>query len=428
MNTERFPRAYLLSALCVAGLLGCSSPKQASTEVENEMQVASISGVAATGYAMQRATWEVYSPTGKILAHGTTDSLGAFAGVVDSVLAEDIQPWLVRVADSTDTVTALFSADTTVGGRDSLFGLVNPVTDFVVRRALGVSARTPRAGYLPPSREQMDSLGNKAVSAIFGTGVTWAQFSHDHGYRPALPEQDSNYAPSPSDALLHSLMTNAERRGITRTQLLDSLYGDDNFQILSDSTYQIDLATAMAVIGVAPDQAREKLAEWKPADAPPGDSTALMQYLNVRAASDDSLPPDSGQGVVGSATEFLLSSYEGSARDSVQSILPATAQLFTRLVPPGPPPAASEPNKDGMQTQELARMLAELDAYIWVAQFGATTNLVERYFAQVVQPHPIELGAVPTSEIRAWIQAQWNKPAAFLFTVNPLRAPRDNVN
>jgi hypothetical protein len=427
MTILRITRVYLYCIASLAVLLACTDSKRSSTEVENELQVASISGIAATGFAMQSASWEVYSPTGKILASGTTDSIGAFEGFADSLEDSDVQPWLVRVADATDTITALFSADTTIGNRDSLFGLVNPMTDFVARRALGSAVNAPRAGFAPPSKVATDSLGNRAVKAIFGSALTWNEFSRDRDYKPALLAQDSNWEPSPNDALLHSLVTNAKRRGISVEHLLDTLYLDDRFQILGDSTYQLDLATAMANLGIRPEQAEQHLDAWRPAGEPE-DTAVLNLYLQTRSG-DDFIPyfEDTSRGVNEGAIAFLIQSYSGPAQDSVRRASNEIAQLLTQLAPP--PQAGAGPNeqeRDQMLVRELTRMIAELDAYLWTSHFQETQVLVHSYFSEVLIARSPEQGPVSVEMIRNWIDNKWNKPRVLNFKVNPLRAPQDN--
>ncbi len=246
----------------VLSLVACSSNnKSASTEVENELKVSCVSGVAATGYAMSNAPWEVVTSSGVRIAQGTTDAYGKFSAQLDTVVPAEDLPWLVRVYADGDSLSGFVDAiDST---SDSLFGLVNPISDFVVRRLLGPASNNPFAGYQPPGKQVRDSVGQATVNGVIGSGFDWSEFNSDRSYRPALKSYVNGYVPSASDMIVHSLGGEANRLGITRTHLLDTLFQDTGFVAMNEKGFRLDVAANMALFGIPPDSAKPKLESWQ---------------------------------------------------------------------------------------------------------------------------------------------------------------------
>jgi len=94
-------RLFLLGMLYL--LFSCTDGRQTSTEVENELQISAVSGIAATGFAMGNAAWQLVDSANQVMAQGFTDSTGHLTSGV-SLQATKGEVWLLQVHNGTDTL------------------------------------------------------------------------------------------------------------------------------------------------------------------------------------------------------------------------------------------------------------------------------------------------------------------------------------
>jgi len=419
-------------ALCILPLLvSCSiqDKSRSSTEVVNELKVASIQGLAATGYAMQSAQWELFTPNGKRFAQGVTDTLGRITANFDTSLAQDSFPWLVRVMQGSDTLTALFSPDSSVGGKDTLFGLVNPITTLVTKQLLGPATANPIGGYSRPRLDSIDSMGQRAVHAIFGQGVRWAEFSNDRSYRPGFKNQPVGYYPSSSDMLLHTLQTDADRQNISCTKLLDSLYLHPNSPALASENYRLELATNLVVFHVPPDSAKPKIIAW---DSAQGirDSAANKHYDELwlyNASKETSAPPQvngadpiiTSMVAANGAVQLAMSTYGGAEHDTASMNYSVACKIISDLLL-SVLQSAQVPDSEHFHSisDGLGSTLSTLRPAVWLLDSSATRALAGKVLTDKLLKKPND--GEKRDSVRTWVKNILVSPPV-PFTSNPLR-------
>lgn len=234
--------------------LSCSDGRRTSTEVENELQVSAVSGIAATGYAMANAAWQLMDSAQQVMAQGFTDSTGRlFSSVALQVAQGDV--WILQVHNGIDTLRALVTMDSIYIQKDSLFALVNPVTHSVAKLLLQDST--------PLVADSLQAKGQMIVKQLFGDIVNWNQFANDKNYRAAMEIMPAGYIPNITDMILHSLANQANMYGVNQNKYLDSLY-QASVSISNDAAFQYEMASNMALFGLPPEQAGELLDHWDP--------------------------------------------------------------------------------------------------------------------------------------------------------------------
>jgi len=419
MITIRQSRLPILAALASA-LLGCGPNSHTSTEVENEIKVSSIQGVAATGYAMSNATWEVFSPQGDIIAQGTTDAEGRFSTTIDTIVDSTQLAWLVRVSDSTDTLFAIFTADSSLKASKVLFGLVNPITSFIAHQFIA-NTQNPTAGYGIPNADSIQHIGTFAVREIFGAGLEWKGFDRDPNYAPALRSPDSGYFPSANDILIHSLSSEATRLGISLDSLLDTLFQDPNFQALEDQGYRFNVATNMVLFSVPPEVAKPQLSYWASAQGIPNDSNvvkhyeALWQYDQENRPSNDSSSSSSSitntLDASNQAMQIALATYDKPNLDTAMQGFSYGSQVISSLI--FPLIQEDSINPDCPCWFKIARSLglvfASLNPSYWKDDSSSVRALAQNilntkvlFYADSIKDY------LPPDSIKTWVDKNWS--------------------
>jgi hypothetical protein len=436
--------AILGSFSLALSLFACSDSQRASTEVENELTVSSVQGIAASGYAMQQAAWELVAPSGARIAQGTTDSLGGFSALLDSTVAQEPRPWMVRVMSSTDTLAALLLSDTTKTISDTLFGMVNPITDFVARQLLGPAVGNPTGGYLAPIADSVTAMGERAVGAVFGKGLDYYQFSQDRNFRAALPGGFNDRIPTSSDMLLHSLHQQAENDSLDLKHLMDTLYQDKiGNPLLGKEPFRLILAANMAIFNLPPTEARPLLEEWEAAQGIVGDSATVHYYQTVWEFRDSASVGPSGttnsfdpMGLSLEAASFgiqnairsyfdsnysiALNNYSTGSKLIADQILPYAQQLSTGGQGGRPVPPEVGHEKIMQLGDQVGIVLACLRPEVWVSEPAATASLARKILEdhlRVVQP---ELPITPQA-VAGWVDSTWESIPTVQFSADPRR-------
>lgn len=245
-------RLFLLGMLYL--LFSCTDGRQTSTEVENELQISAVSGIAATGFAMGNAAWQLVDSANQVMAQGFTDSTGHLTSGV-SLQATKGEVWLLQVHNGIDTLKSLISIDSNYLQMDTLFALVNPLTHSVA--SLILQDTTP---VIPDS---IQVKGQRIVMQLFGDIANWKQFANDKGYRAAMDKMPVGYIPNIADMILHSLANQADLYGFSQKRYLDSLL-QASILVSDDAAFQYEMASNMALFGLPPEQADELLGKWDP--------------------------------------------------------------------------------------------------------------------------------------------------------------------
>lgn len=413
-----------ITLLLAVFIVSCGDWRTASTEVENE--IAYVEGIAATGPAMSNAAWELFAPSGMRLAQGTTDSAGAFRSALAADSRRQPTPWLLRVVQDSDTIVALLHEGQTSG--DTLFGLVNPITDLVARQLLGPAAGNPLGGYQPPTRDSIDVLGQKVVDNVFGPGVEWQSLSRDRDYKPVLQTPPPGYAPSPSDLLLHSLEQEATRRGITVPQLLDLLYSDPEFQALLQEGYRLDLAASMVLYGLDYEEALSTLRQFEVGMDP----VATLYFEEAYGYKENDLRPGAGQpgdpfpmifDAVNRSVQNVLFEYPSQDQAVLQGSLALYSQMVTGILLDWHF-QAQQPKPDHLRVTIAADACSWILGSLQAASLSRDTqqvlSLVQTIFTNQIQPRLIQIMPISREEIESWVAIEWpfTTPA---FRENPMQ-------
>jgi len=328
------------AALCLLFVLpvlnGCTS-NLASTEVENELEFAMVDGTAATGWASVYAPWQISDTAGTVLVQGTTDSAGNLGQWLSQEEASEIKlPVLLTVEDPAGPMFSLVTDDVhirnrgVVSGRrmleqgDTLFSLINPVTNAIVTRIFaGVD---PRNGFVPPSPATLDSVRQLVVNQLFGPGFAWPEFVSNPEYRPAVPGSEV-YAPSNEDLLIHTLGEVARQNNLTLTQLLDSLVGISEEEGLLGSQYQFELSLTLALFSLTDDDNTPLFESLGMTDDEVMELLAMAESLQAGADSTgNALPGPYAEQLremvvrsVGVAMKDLFTRYRGAELDTAKA-------------------------------------------------------------------------------------------------------------
>ena len=448
-HTQRHLLALGASLVAALALAACSDPQHASTEVPNELTVSSIQGVAATGYAMQQAPWELVSPNGKRLAQGTTDSVGTFQAQLDTAASKEPQPWMIRVigkGSAADTLAALLAIDSTDSASHVLFAMVNPITDYVARKLLGPAVNNPTGGYKAPKPDSIGIVGEGIVTNIVGNGIGYGTFSSDRAFRPAIRPNDTNHIPSPTDVILHSLKQRAETDSIPMRELMDSLFaGPAGSAVMAQTDFRLSLASNMAIFRVPPATARPKLEEWQALQGIHGDSTAVAHYQSVWQYQDtagNGVPPTTG-GVdatsltlesANNAMQGTVMTYSGAELDTALQGFSNGSSIIMGLLQPyaqqlaSPSPSERQPTPQQVHDRimqlgdQLGMVLASLKPSVWTTKPVATTALARR----ILEEHLQQVAPVPPTRemIAQWVDSTWLNVPEPKFTADPRRTDK----
>lgn len=414
-------RLFLLA--CLLGFSGCTDSTRSSTEVDNELKVASVTGIAATGLAMVSAPWSLSAENGIIIAEGVTDSLGQFQVAIDSVIDVRTLPWLLQVTDGTDTLYALLALDSLDRQSGSIFGLVNPVTDFVARQLL---ASLPAAGsaFVAPSPDSLDARGTLVVSEIFGAGLDWHAFSKDRNYRAAVQNPQNGYVPSQIDLVIHSLSNEALRLSRTRTALMDSLLRSPGTPALDDQSFQLDLASNMVLYGIPPEQARPMLDSlgagsvyehyeslWQYHEDNGGDSTGMNQEGNLAKALE----------VSNQAMQMILGTYMGMDMLAASQNYSLASRMIADEILPRMNNESRAENFWPRLARSLGFVLGDLTPSSWVSDSMSVRSLLHLVMLNNINAALQSPEEIPATTVQQWVGEKWSvvSPA---FSKSPIRA------
>lgn len=307
---------------------------QASTEVENQMQLASVKGVAATGFALSFTKWILTDSFGELIRDGYTDSAGRFNAnlkknnndttLADTTYVDSIAfPLILKVILGEDTLYSLVTTKDNVTDKSGeLFALVNPVTSTVTKQLLLASDFSA----LEAARtEFMEQLFNK---------INYKALWSSPDYAAAI-EGNPDVQPSYHDVLIHVVGEVAHHLGVSTTHLLDSLFTQKK-----SLHFENELAFTMARFGIAGNNYDTVFTEL-------GYDNAKKQYLLKNAQSLQAELPVKNNTFSGknseSIREMVLRSmgyslpalhdhYFGTQRQNAESSRNWTVNLFLRAV------------------------------------------------------------------------------------------------
>jgi hypothetical protein len=305
-------------------VLSCSS-NQASTEVENQIEIASIEGVVATGYAFSDAKWTIFDQEERVIEEGSTNAAGEFKASVslsknDSLLF----PLLIQVTKEEDTLYSFVSFQDVFNleNDSSVFILVNPMTNVVTHYLLSQEdfSETNKV------REEF----NRQIFNQLDYKSLW--FSSE--YKAAI-KGDINVKPSYHDVLIHSLGEVAHRSKIPFSLLLDSI-----IITKEQLDYSNELAFTLARFGLAEDNLNFLFSDL-------GYSDRVSQYLLQNAKAFQKVLPLQNVYFTGPYAEkiraiairamgyslpALHARYQGEQRQKAENNRNWTTNLFLRII------------------------------------------------------------------------------------------------
>ena len=249
-------------------LLSCSS-NQASTEVENQLEIASIEGVVATGYAFSDAKWTIFDQDNQQIQEGLTNKAGEFKANISLSKKDSLLfPLLIQVTKEEDTLYSFVTFEDAFNAESdtSVFILVNPITNAVTDFLL-ISGRYSES-------DKVRKEFNKLIFDELDYKSLW--FSSE--YKAAI-KGDISVKPSYHDVLIHSLGEVAHRSKTPFSLLLDTII------ITKESIdYSNELAFTVARFGHAEDNLKNLFSAL-------GFTDTLSKYLLLNAkAFQNALP------------------------------------------------------------------------------------------------------------------------------------------
>lgn len=249
-------------------VLSCSS-NQASTEVENQIEIASIEGVVATGYAFSDAKWTIFDQDNQQIQEGLTNKAGEFKANISLSKKDSLLfPLLIQVTKEEDTLYSFVTFEDAFNAESdtSVFILVNPITNAVTDFLL-ISGRYSES-------DKVRKEFNKLIFDELDYKSLW--FSSE--YKAAI-KGDISVKPSYHDVLIHSLGEVAHRSKTPFSLLLDTII------ITKESIdYSNELAFTVARFGHAEDNLKNLFSAL-------GFTDTLSKYLLLNAkAFQNALP------------------------------------------------------------------------------------------------------------------------------------------
>lgn len=239
------------AGLLLSVFMSCGDGPSSSTEVENELQLARIDGVAATGEAIVGAQVVFLAQDGIVLGSDTTDSVGHYE--IDLAVDMDSLPLYMIQVYGQDTLSSLIPNEKVTDSLWRIHRHTNPLTNRLstrIRDELGDSIL---------SVESLDVRGRDWIQSLLGQTVAWGSFASDSLFSPWVP--GGTHPPSTSDAMLHSLGDRARVDGLS----LDSFLVQHEAQsapLLEDKDFQQELVKNMVVMGVDSLEGDQRLNEW----------------------------------------------------------------------------------------------------------------------------------------------------------------------
>jgi hypothetical protein len=228
-----------------------------------------VSGVAATGAALDGATVEIIDASGNLVDVG--DVLTVSDGSYQVELPDDIVlPVIVRVTPLVGPPLLNIVAPPEDGSA-TITANVNPVTDLVSSSALG-DADSSDAGALAGALSNFDTstleaTGDEVLQRVLGSSVQYSSFSNDPDFVAKTETNDT--APSATDAILDTLAKQAEDAGTDiKTQLKNLEQQATPSKLLEEPSFQVGLIGEMIKGGSAADDLEAQLQNIGAIDEP----------------------------------------------------------------------------------------------------------------------------------------------------------------
>lgn len=305
-------------------LISCTT-NQASTEVENQLELASIEGVVATGYALPEAEWVILDQKDSVIQKGSTSAAGEFKAAVSLNIKDSLLfPLIIKVTKEDESLYSFVTFEDAfyVNKDSSVFILVNPMTSAVTKYLLN------QKDFSEANKVREDF--NAQLFNQLDYNALW--FSSD--YKAAI-KGDINVKPSYHDVLIHSIGEVAHRSKESLSFLLDTLLYTE-----AQLDYSNELAFTLACFGVAEENLDFLFSEL-------GYSGLEKEYLLQNAkAFQKTLPLQNsyytgpyGQEIraiviraMGYSLPKLHSHYQGEQRQKAENARNWTTNLFLRVI------------------------------------------------------------------------------------------------
>ncbi|MFT6011228.1 MAG: hypothetical protein ACI96P_001460 [Candidatus Azotimanducaceae bacterium] len=239
-----------LSCLALVLLGACNDNSRENTSsllVEPPAsEVTVLSGVAATGAALDGASVEIIDASGNLVDVGDvlTGSDGSYQIALPSNIA---LPVIVRVTPPNGTPLLNIVAPP-ADGSTTITANVNPVTDLVSSSALGdVDSSDPSAlaGALTGvDTSTLEATGDAVLARILGSSVKYSSFTNDPNF--VAKTVDTSTTPSATDAILDTLAKQAQSAGTNIKAQLKSLEQQATpSRLLEEPAFQVGLIGEM---------------------------------------------------------------------------------------------------------------------------------------------------------------------------------------
>jgi hypothetical protein len=228
-----------------------------------------VSGVAATGAALDGATVEIIDASGNLVDVG--DVLTGSDGSYQVELPDDIAlPVIVRVTPLVGPPLLNIVAPPE-DGSTAITANVNPVTDLVSSSALG-DANSSDAGALAGALSSVDTstleaTGDEVLQRVLGSSVQYSSFANDPNF--VAKTEASDTIPSATDAILDTLAKQAEDSGTDiKTQLKNLEEQETPSKLLEEPAFQVGLIGEMIKGGTASEDLEAQLQDIGAIDEP----------------------------------------------------------------------------------------------------------------------------------------------------------------
>lgn len=258
MNTLNTRSMKLLLAGLLALLLSaCDNDQAAVSDDTPEPPIVIvtptvITGVAASGAALDGATIEIIDASGNLV--DIPDTLTGSDGSYQVTLPAGVAlPVIVRVTPPGGE-PLLNIVPEPEGDETDVVANINPITSLVSSSLLGDADGTDNAalaGALATvDPDTIDESGDEIVERLLGNSVDYSRFNSDPDF--VAKTGDSSTTPSATDAILDTLARQAQSTGTTVQQRLRNLNQQaDPPRLLQQPDFQVGLVSEMVKGGTA---------------------------------------------------------------------------------------------------------------------------------------------------------------------------------
>ena len=244
------------TCLCLVLLSACNDSSRDNTPTPlaeaPAPEVTVLSGIAATGAALDGASVEIIDASGNLVDVGDvlTGSDGSYQIELPSNIA---LPVIVRVTPP-NGAPLLNIVTPPADGSTSITANVNPVTDLVSSTALGdadSSDPSALAGALTSvDTSTLEATGDAVLQHILGSSVKYSSFTNDPNF--VAKTADASTSPSATDAILDTLAKQAQSTGTNIKARLKSLEQQATpSKLLEEPAFQVGLIGEMIKGGAA---------------------------------------------------------------------------------------------------------------------------------------------------------------------------------